>query len=151
MKWWQKLTIDWPCALGDWLWANLVTAPAALLDRLTLRSAARIMLQIVLFAVFFAYFQQIASLDLSFLFYVDANIYLDVFAATFVLVARGQILHLFKMATRMIWRFVRPKFPSRIGTRRRRDAGASRRKNGAGSPKQSDDDPAGLWDGRAFA
>ena len=26
--WWQKLTIDWPCALGDWLWAMLVVAPA---------------------------------------------------------------------------------------------------------------------------
>ncbi len=44
MKLWQKLTVDWLCMLGDWLWAVLVVAPAALLDRLTFRLFLRIVL-----------------------------------------------------------------------------------------------------------
>lgn len=35
MNLWQKLTIDWPCAFGDWLWAALMVGPAAWLDKLT--------------------------------------------------------------------------------------------------------------------
>jgi hypothetical protein len=145
MRWWQKLTIDWPCALGDWLWANIVIAPAEFLDRLTLRGVARFVLQSVIFVVLLTYFEQVASLDLTFLFYVDANVYLDVFAAIFILVARGLLLHMLKLATRIVWQSIqyRSKKLPRFGIRQRRNANALRHKDCAGSPEQSDDDPAG--------
>jgi hypothetical protein len=153
MKWWQKLTIDWPCALGDWLWANLVIAPAEFLDRLTLRGTARFVLQIMIFVALFTYFEQVASLDLTFLFYVDANVYLDVFAAIFILIARGQFLQMLKMATRIIWQSIQNRSKSllRFGIRQRRNANALRRKDRAGSPEQSDDDPTGINNGTRYA
>ncbi|HEY1589804.1 MAG TPA: hypothetical protein VGG00_08720, partial [Rhodanobacter sp.] len=43
MDLWRKLTIDWPCVLGDWLWLNLVVAVAVFLGQLTFR-------RVVLFA-----------------------------------------------------------------------------------------------------
>jgi len=143
MKLWWKLTVDWPCALGDWLWANLVVAPAMFLDWLTIRRAARIILQFALVVAFLLFFEQIAALHLASLFAIDANAYLDLFVAIFLLASRGQVL---QVATRKIWRSLQnwSKMPLRFGARRRRDA--TRREEGVDSSKQSDDEPA-AWHG----
>ncbi|HEX4370593.1 MAG TPA: hypothetical protein VH019_04540 [Rhizomicrobium sp.] len=144
MNLWQKLTIDWPCALGDWLWANLVVAPATFLDWLTVRRGARIILQIVVFIALLIYFEQIASLDLTFLFYIDANIYLDIFVAIFFLVARGQMPQMAQAATQKIRQSLQDcsKMLLRFGARRRRNANAMRRKSGTDGSKQPDDERA---------
>ncbi len=146
MNLWQKLTIDRPCALGDWLWANLVVAPATFLDWLTFRRAARIILQIALVVAFFLFFEQIASLHLASLFAVDANAYLDLFVALFVFVARGQLRQALQIAARKISQSLRAglKTLTRFAARQHRNANAMRRKLGA-SAKKSDDEPA-AWD-----
>jgi hypothetical protein len=148
----QKLTIDWPLALGDWLWANFVVAPATFLDWLTVRRGARIVLQIIVFAILLAYFEQVASLDLTFLFYIDANIYLDIFVAIFLLVARGQIPQMLQAATQKIRRALQDcsKMLPRFAARQRRNANAMRRKDGTDGLKQSDDEPA-AWGGAGYA
>jgi len=143
MKLWQKLTIDWPCALGDWLWANLVIAPASFLDWLTWRRAARIVLQIALFATLLVFFRQIVPTDSTFLFTMDANAYLDIFVAVFVFVARGQLRQLLRGAAVKISQSLQngARTLRRFGARQRRNLNAMRRKLG-GSSKTSDDDPA---------
>jgi hypothetical protein len=151
MRLWQKLTIDWPCALGDWLWANLVVAPALFLDRLTVRRVALVIVQIALVVALFMFFEQIAVLHLAPLFVVDANTYLDLFVAVFVLVARGHLRQMLQVATRKIWQSLqnRSKMLLRFGTRQRRNASA-RPTEGADGSKQSDDEPA-AWSGAGYA
>jgi hypothetical protein len=151
MKLWQKLTIDWPCALGDWLWANFVVAPASFLDRLTLRSAARIVLQIALFATLLVFFRQIFPTDLTFLFTMDANVYLDIFVVVFVFVARGQLRQLLRGAAVKTSQSLQngAKAPLRFAARQRRNLNAMRRKLG-GRSKTSDDEPA-AWGALGFA
>ena len=141
MKLWQKLTIDWPCALGDWLWANLVVAPAVFLDWLTFRHAARIVLQIVLFVALLVYFQQIFPTDLTFLFTMDANVYLDIFVAVFVFVARGQLRQHLRVAAGKISQSHGSKVLLRFAARQRRNLNAMRRKLGGGDSTTSDDEP----------
>ena len=85
--WWQKLTIDWPCALGDWLWAMLVVEPARLIGKITRRRA----LHIVGFILLLIFFQQVAMFDLTFLFGFDLGLLMEVAAAIFVLTARNQV------------------------------------------------------------
>jgi hypothetical protein len=86
-NWWQKLTIEWPCALGDWLWAMLVVEPAQLIDKLTRRRV----LHIIAFILLVIFFQQVVAMDLTFLFGVDLGLLMEVSAAVFILVARQQI------------------------------------------------------------
>ena len=84
--WWQKLTIDWPCALGDWLWAMLVVAPAKFIDGLTRRR----LLHVVGFILLLIFFQQVVMFDLTFLFGLDLGLLMEVAAAIFVLAARDR-------------------------------------------------------------
>ena len=144
MKLWKKLTIDWPCALGDWLWPNFVVAPASFLDWLTLRRAARIVLQIALFVALLVYFQQIFPTDLTFLFTMDANVYLDVFVAVFVFVARGQLRQHLRVVAGKISQSLQngSKVLLRFAARQRRNLNAMRRKLGSGDSNPSDDEPA---------
>src|SRR6185503_1556988 len=85
--WWQKLTIDWPCALGDWLWALLVVEPARLIDGITRRR----MLHIIGLILLVIFFQQVVAMDLFFLFGVDLGLLMEVSAAVIILVTRQQI------------------------------------------------------------
>jgi hypothetical protein len=86
-NWWQKLTIDWPCALGDWLWAMLVVEPARLIDKITRRRVLHI-IGLILLVIFF---QQVVAMDLFFLFGVDLGLLMEVSAAVIILVTRQQI------------------------------------------------------------
>ena len=85
--WWQKLTIDWPCVLGDWLWLLLVVEPARLIDGITRRRVLHI-IGLILLVIFF---RQVVAMDLTFLFGVDLGLLMEVSAAVFLLVARQQI------------------------------------------------------------
>src|ERR1700761_496878 len=86
-NWWQKLTIDWPCALGDWLWAMLVVEPARMIDGITRRRVLHIM-GLILLVIFF---QQVVAMDLVFLFGVDLGLLMEVSAAVIILISRQQI------------------------------------------------------------
>jgi hypothetical protein len=86
-NWRQKLTIDWPCALGDWLWAMLVVEPARLIDKITRRRVLHI-IGLILLVIFF---QQVVAMDLFFLFGVDLGLLMEVSAAVIILVTRQQI------------------------------------------------------------
>jgi hypothetical protein len=85
--WWQKLTIDWPCALGDFLWAMLVVEPARLIDKITRRRLLHV-IGIILLLIFF---QQVVAMDLTFLFGIDLGLLMDVAAAIFIFTARDQV------------------------------------------------------------
>jgi hypothetical protein len=85
--WWQKLTVDWPCALGDWLWVILVIEPARLIDKITRRRV----LHFIGILLLLLFFQQVVAMDLTFLFGVDLGLLMEVSAAVFVLMAREQI------------------------------------------------------------
>jgi hypothetical protein len=65
--WRQKLTIGWPCALGDWLWAMLVVEPANFIDGMTRRRV----LHLVGFILLLIFIQQVVLFDLTFLFGLD--------------------------------------------------------------------------------
>ena len=84
MDWWQKLTIDWPCALGDWLWAMLVVPTVEFLNRLTRRRVLHFLGILLLLLVF----QYVVAFDLFFLFGVDLGLLMEVSAAVMVLAAR---------------------------------------------------------------
>ena len=47
MDLWQKLTIDWPCMLGDWLWANIRVPLATLPQQLTMRRVVFVVVLLV--------------------------------------------------------------------------------------------------------
>jgi hypothetical protein len=85
-NWWHKLTIDWPCAIGDWLWAALVIAPARFLDRLTRRR----ILHVVGIIVLLLFFQYVVAFDLTFLFGIDLGLLIEVAAALLVITARDR-------------------------------------------------------------
>ena len=84
--WWQKISIDWPCALGDFLWAMLVIEPARVLDRIRRRHILHF-IGILFLLVFFRY---VVAMDLTFLFGVDLGLLMEVAAAAVVLIARKQ-------------------------------------------------------------
>jgi hypothetical protein len=84
--WWQKISIDWPCALSDFLWAMLVVEPARLIDKITRRRVLHV-IGLILLLIFF---QQVVAMDLIFLFGVDLGLLMEVAAAIFILTARDQ-------------------------------------------------------------
>jgi hypothetical protein len=112
--WWQKLTIDWPCTLGDWLWAALVVTPARFIDGLTRRRV----LHILGFILLLLFFQQVVMFDLTFLFGMDLGLLMEVCAAIFVLTARGQARALLTQAQRGLEDSRSPD-PARPGARNR--------------------------------
>ena len=130
--WWQKLTIDWPCALGDWLWALLVVEPARLIDRITRRRVLHI-IGLVLLVIFF---QQVVAMDLTFLFGVDLGLLMEVSAAVFILVARQQI----KTTVLVIRRSVMLAKPHLLRAGRRGARCVRRAVRTLWPPKSSDED-----------
>jgi hypothetical protein len=150
MNLWRKLTIDWPCALGDWLWAVLVVAPAAFLDRLTFK---RVVLLVILALAIIA-FLQIASIDLAVVWGMDVSFYFDVLIAVMLITARTRARQMLLVVGRKI-RQLTFTVSAIVGQyrnrgRQRRDASAMLRKRGSRNPKRSDDEPA-AWIGSMYA
>ena len=150
MNLWWKLTVDWPCALGDWLWAHLVVPLLASLERLTFKRViylAALTLAVMAFA-------QIVSIDLAFMWAGDMALYFEIASAVMFFVIRGRALQTVHMmgqkirsATQGAAGFIR-RFGGMV--RQRRNANALRRKGGPDSPKRSDDEPA-AWGQYAHA
>jgi len=131
-NWWQKLTIDWPCALGDWLWAMLVVEPARLIDGITRRRVLHI-IGLILLVIFF---QQVVAMDLVFLFGVDLGLLMEVSAAVIILVSRQQI----KTAVLVIRRSLVSAKPSLHQVYRRGARRVRRAVRTLWPPKSSDED-----------
>src|SRR5580704_9155081 len=99
MSLWQKLTIDWPCFLGDWLWANLIVPLRAGIERLTFKRIAylaALILAIIAFA-------QIVSIDLAFLWAGDTALYFEIASAVMFFAVRAraqQALHVMERRIR---------------------------------------------------
>jgi hypothetical protein len=143
---WQKLTIDWPCALGDWLWAMLVVEPARLIDGLTRRRV----LHIILFIMLVICFRQVAEMNMTFLFGVDLGLLMEVSAAVFILVARQQI----KTAVLVIRRSLILARPALMLAGKREGRSVRRAARKLWPPKSSDEDGlVGSWrdEARPFA
>jgi hypothetical protein len=144
MNLWQKLTIDWPCGLGDWLWLYVVMGTAEFLRRLTFR----LVLRIAFIVLLLAFFQHVMALDLAFLFYIDVASLPEIAAALFAVVAAGfagKALGAAARAARPLLRNIASAW-ARFGSRQPRTARTPRRKLVAPS---DDDEPArGLF---AFA
>ena len=100
--WWQKISIDWPCALGDFLWTMLVVQPARLIDKITRRRVLHV-IGLILLVIFF---QQVVAMDLVFLFGIDLGLLMEMAAAIFILTARDQGRTLVNMSRRNLKRAV---------------------------------------------
>lgn len=150
MNLWQKLTIDWPCALGDWLWVALVVAPAAFLDRLSFKRV--VLLAVLLLAVIT--FAQIVTIDVAFIWAGDMTVYFDIASAVILIAARGHARQVFRTIERQVREAARVTSDIarqyRIRGRQRRNAAATERNSASEKPAQSDDD-AGAWRGGLYA
>ena len=146
---WWKLTVDWPCALGDWLWAYLVVPLLVQLERLTFK---RVIYLAALTLAIYA-FAQVATIDVAFVMAGDTVFYLEIASAVMFFVVRGHVrqsLHMIGEKTRTAVRRA-TALMRRYGdtVRQRRNANALRRKRGD-SPESSDDG-ATAWIGGLYA
>jgi hypothetical protein len=84
---WQKLSIDWPCAVTDWLHANTAVPLRASLKQLTLRK----IILTVAFMVAAMAFAQIAAGEIVLLMAGDLAAYVEIASLFYLLVARNQL------------------------------------------------------------
>lgn len=147
MNLWQKLTIDWPCSVGEWLWQNVILAIKAFLDKLTFRRII-IFVGILIIAMAAA---QLLTADVAFVFAGDAMFYFEIATAVYLVAARGHARHAVRVLARAFRRAIQnlANITRRPGTRHCRNANSIKRNPGATSPKQSDDEPGVM--GRYFA
>ena len=94
MDLWQKLTIDWPCRLGDWLWTNIAVPLSALPGQITFR---RVVFLAALLVATIA-LAQLFSLDMAFLMAGDIAFYCEIASAVMLIIVRGRIRHAVDMA-----------------------------------------------------
>lgn len=139
MDFWQKLTIDWPCMLGDWLWANIVVPLSTLPRQITFRRVIFVAALLVA-AVALA---QFLTLDAAFFLAGDIAFYCEIFAAVMLIVVRGHVRHIVQASKIALGRATR-----RAMGWCRRSIGA-RRRRGAAKPvvrdAGSDDDGIADW------
>jgi hypothetical protein len=94
MDLWRKLTLDWPCRLGDWLWANIAVPLSTLPRQLTFRRivfVAALLVATLALAQFFA-------IDMAFFMAGDVAFYCEIVSAVMLIVVRGHISHAARMA-----------------------------------------------------
>lgn len=145
MNLWQKLSIDWLCALGDWLWIHLAVPVRAGCRQVTMRRVIYVAALIAAIIVL----RQVVTIDVAFLMAGDFAFYFELMAAVAFIAVRGQAHQMLYLArhklaaaaarTAMVLR--------RLGNRQRRNANALGRKPGD-SPRADDE---GAARGRAFA
>ena len=139
---WQKLTIDWPCVLSNWLYANLVVPLLASLERLTFKRVvylAALTLAIIAFA-------QIVSIDLAFMWAGDAVFYLELASAVMFFTIRGHAGQSFRLIIQKMRAALLHASAAirRYGgaVRQRRNANALRRKREESGGNRLDDEGA---------
>ena len=139
MDFWQKLTIDWPCRLGDWLWANIWVPLSTLPRQITFRRIV-FLAALLVAAVALA---QFLTLDAAFFMAGDIAFYCEIVSAVMLIVVRGHTRHAFQLSKMALGRVTR-----RAMSWCRRSIGA-RRRRGAARPALgdtgSDDDGLAGW------
>lgn len=103
---WQKLSIDWPCAVTDWIYANTVVPLRGSMKELTLRR----LIYAAAFIVAAMAFAQIAGGELVLLMAGDLAAYMEIVSLFYLAVARnhlGQAMSLARQKTRHLLHRVR--------------------------------------------
>jgi hypothetical protein len=139
MDLWQKLTVDWPCTLGDWLWANIAVPLSTLPRQFTLRRVVYLAALLVAAAAL----AQIFTADIAITMAGDIAFYCEIASVVMFIVVRGhirQVVHVVRLALNRAVRRGTLWCRQRVGTRRHR----SGRKPTAGDAR-SDDDGAAGW------
>ncbi len=119
MNLWQKLSIDWPCALGDWLWANIAVPLSSLPRQLTFR---RIVFLAALLLATWALLQ-LFTIDMAFMMAGDVAFYCEIASAVMLIAVRGHISHAARMARTVLQSAARRAVAwqrQKFGARRRR-------------------------------
>jgi hypothetical protein len=145
MDFWQKLTVEWPCRLGDWLWANIAVPLSTLPRQMTLRRAI-FLAALLVAAIALA---QLLTVDVAFYMAGDIAFYCEIASAVMFIVITGHIRHLAHVAKAAMNRAVRRAAVwcrGRIGTRRHRSV----RKPALGDAGSDDEGLAG-WVARLAA
>ena len=139
MDFWQKLTVDWPCKLGDWLWANIVVPLSTLPRQITFRRI--VFLAALLVAA--AALAQLVTADVAIYMAGDIAFYCEIVSAVMLIVVRGHIRHVFQLSKTLLNRVMRR---AAIGWRRTARAWRqhSARKRALGDAG-SDDDGIADW------
>ena len=137
---WRKLTLGWPCILGDWLWANVVAPLSALSRQITFR-------RVVFAAAFLVVaigLAQLVTADMAIYMAGETAFYWEIFSVVMLIAVRGhvgQIVQMTKTAFRRGKRRAVLWYRRGIGVRRHR--GVRKPFSGSGD---SDD-----GEGRGFA
>lgn len=119
MDLWQKLTIDWPCRLGDWLWANIAVPLSTLPRQLTFRRI--VFLAALLVAT--AALAQVFTIDMAFFMAGDVAFYCELLSVVALIVVRGHIGHAAQMTKTVVLTAARRAASwhrRRLGARRQR-------------------------------
>jgi hypothetical protein len=130
---WRKLTLGWPCILGDWLWANVAMPLFSLPKQITFRRAVFL----AAFAVAALAVAQVLTIDLALFMAGDIAFYCEIISVVMLIVVRGHIRHhvqMAKMALKQAMRRAAIYYRRGIGVRRRRGV----RKPFSGSAKNDD-------------
>jgi hypothetical protein len=85
---WQKLSVDWPCALMDWIWTNTAVPLRASLKQLTLRK----IIYTAAFIVAAYAFAQIAAGEIVLLMAGDLAAYAEIVSLFYLAVARNHLV-----------------------------------------------------------
>jgi hypothetical protein len=145
MNLWQMLTIDWPCALHGWVWANLVVPLLASLERLTFKRLVYLAaLTLAIIAMV-----QIVSIDIAFVWAGDITFYLEIASAVMFFTIRGHARQCFRLAIQKIRGAALHAFSvmRRYGVRQRRNANALWRKRSNPGGKHADEEGAVIGPG----
>lgn len=85
MGWWWNLTVEWPGAIGDWLYKTLIAMPMETLKDMTVK---RIVMALA-FIVLVGMFVQFAPIEFAYLFAGDALTYYEAAAILWLLGVHG--------------------------------------------------------------
>ena len=88
-EFWQKLSVDWPCAVTDWVYANTAVPLRIALKELTLRR----MIYAAAFIVAAYAFAQIAAGEIVLLMAGDLAAYVEIVSLFYLAAARNQLGH----------------------------------------------------------
>ena len=116
---WRKLSLGWPCILGDWLWAN-VAAPLSTLPK---QMSFRRVVFAAAFLVVAIGLAQLVTADMAIYMAGETAFYWEIFSVVMLIAVRGhvgQIVQMTKMAFRRGKRRAVLWYRRGIGVRRRR-------------------------------
>ena len=144
MGWWWNLTVEWPGALGDWLWKYLVAMPLATLKELTLRRVLTVLALTILVAIFA---QAAIPGDIALLLAGDTMAYYEAAAIVWLLATRGHARDIARMMMNLAKTVMRTVARTAVrgvvgrGEARRRVPSRARRVRRFGSSRRNKEEP----------